>query len=288
MIKTTSTPPRDRKRTKRTLDHIDTNLSGNLSVQALSKVAALSEFHFHRQFKQWTGLSVQQYVKSCRVRHASYKLAFRLDMTITGIALDCGYGSVEAFSRMFRQQTGISPSQFRAAPQWGRASMSNSARSSPVAYDVKLVDFPETPVARLDHYGDFHKLAENLQRFIAWRKAFRLPPSTSATYNVLYPPDPSDHPGVFRLGLCAATSRALAGNTEGITASTIPGGRCAFVQVIGDDEQIKYAVSFLAGEWLRDSGVRLRNTPPFIRRRNTYPDVPACQTVTDIYLPISD
>ena len=32
------------------LAHIEANLDGDLSVKALSQVAAFSEFHFHRQF----------------------------------------------------------------------------------------------------------------------------------------------------------------------------------------------------------------------------------------------
>jgi AraC family transcriptional regulator len=49
-------------RMQRVLDHLDRQLDGDLDLETVSRVAAFSKFHFHRQFKATFGLSVHRYV----------------------------------------------------------------------------------------------------------------------------------------------------------------------------------------------------------------------------------
>lgn len=77
-------------RMRRVLDHIDRHLDDDLGLDALSKVAAFSKHHFHRQFTATFGLSVHRYVQLARLRRASYQLAFRDTADVTDIAMDAG------------------------------------------------------------------------------------------------------------------------------------------------------------------------------------------------------
>ena len=81
-------------------------------------VAAFSRHHFHRQFSGFLGMSAYRYVQFMRMRRASWRLAFRAGMSVNHIAFATGYESPEAFARAFRQFSGQSPSEFRAAPDW--------------------------------------------------------------------------------------------------------------------------------------------------------------------------
>ena len=64
-----------------------------------------------------------------RMRRASWRLAFRPEMSVNEVALATGYEGPEAFARAFRQFSGQSPSDFRAAPT-GASGIRASAPSS--------------------------------------------------------------------------------------------------------------------------------------------------------------
>lgn len=44
------------ERLRRVCDHIERHLDEPLSIEALSRMAHSSPFHFHRQFTTWSGL----------------------------------------------------------------------------------------------------------------------------------------------------------------------------------------------------------------------------------------
>lgn len=78
-------------RMQRVLDHIDQHLDDDLDLDALSRVAAYSKYHLHRQFTATFGLSVHRYVQLARMKRASYRLAYRDAESVTDIAMDAGY-----------------------------------------------------------------------------------------------------------------------------------------------------------------------------------------------------
>lgn len=72
---------------------------------------------------------------------------------------------------------------------------------SSVAGEVRIVDFPETKVAVFRHRGDPELIGESVLRFVEWRRAHRLPPDRSATYNILYNDPETVAPEDFRMDL---------------------------------------------------------------------------------------
>src|SRR5262245_9163354 len=63
-------------RMRRVLDYIDRHLDSDLDLETLSRVAAFSKFHFHRQFTATFELSVHRYVQLARMKRASHQLAY--------------------------------------------------------------------------------------------------------------------------------------------------------------------------------------------------------------------
>jgi AraC family transcriptional regulator len=89
-------------------DHIDQPLSR----EVLAELAGFSVPHFHRIFTATTGESAASYIRRVRMERAARK--FRMGaVDITEVALAAGYDSHAAFSKAFKQQYGLSPSQFR-------------------------------------------------------------------------------------------------------------------------------------------------------------------------------
>ena len=283
-------------RFQRVLRHIEEHPGGDLSLEALSGVAAFSKFHFHRQFTALFGIGVHQYVQLVRSKRASYRLAFRDDQSILGIALDSGYEGPEAFSRAFKQRVGQTPSDFRKQPQWApwHAAHRPLARTriTHMTADysdeqVRFVDFPETRVAVLEHRGDPALIGDSIRRFIAWRRQMGVPPRLSATFNILHDDPATTAPAEFRLDLCAATEREVAPNDAGIVARIIPGGRCAVLRHTGTDDGLGAALRYLYADWLPRSGEEPRDFPPYLQRVAFFPDVPEGEAVTDIFLPLA-
>jgi AraC family transcriptional regulator len=283
-------------RMQRVLDHIDGHAEEELPVEALSAVAAFSKYHFHRQFSELFGITVHRYVQLVRLKRASFRLAFR-DAPILEVALDGGYEGPEAFSRAFRQRLGQTPSAFRKEPEWSpwhRAfAPIDTARSICMTNDfsrdqVRIVDFPPTAVAILEHRGDPRHVGDSIRRFIGWRKRVGLPPKISATFNILLLHADPDKvaPEDYRLDLCAATDRPIEPNEEGVIAGEIPGGRCAVLRLIGSSDNLQPAIYFLYADWLPNSGEELRDFPVYAQRVRFFPDVPETEAVTDIFLPL--
>lgn len=282
-------------RMQQVLDHIDRHPDGDLGLDALSRVAAFSPYHFHRQFSALFGISAHRYVQLSRMKRASCQLAFRTERTATDIALDAGYESPEAFARAFRQRFGQLPSTFRKSPDWETWSTAleplNHARNMLMtaifsASHVSIVDVPATPVAVLEHHGDPAAIGESIRRFIAWRKANGLSPKVSATYNVFHSNPRTTPPSDYRLDLCAATDRTIAGNVEGVKPGVIPAGRCAVLRVTGSSDDLESAALFLYRDWLPASGEEARDFPLYCHRVSFFPDVPEHQAVTDLHLPL--
>ncbi|MCP5143694.1 MAG: AraC family transcriptional regulator [Gammaproteobacteria bacterium] len=288
---TISTAVRQRTRFNRVLDHIDTHLGHSLAVNELSALAALSRFHFQRRFNELLGMTVARYVQMKRLRRASFQLAFRQQLSITAIAFDNGYEAVESFTRAFSRVVGQSPSSFRETPRWDRwlAAFRDVTRvrgkSMPSSYhttDVTVVDFPATMVGMLEHRGDEASLAQATRNFISWRRENRLPPSRSATFNIVYGHSPDE----CHYGLCAATDNPVAANEFGVVSMQIPPGRCARLRHAGSEAALGDAVSYLYREWLPASGESAGDFPLFFQRVSFYPEVPEHEAITDIYLPL--
>jgi AraC family transcriptional regulator len=240
-------------------------------------------------------MSVYRYTQFMRMRRASWRLAFRPELTIGDIAFASGYESAEAFARAFRQFAGQSPGEFRAAPDWrewhGRFRPFIDLRQTHMhtlnpQQAVRIVQFPVTRVAALEHRGSPLRLGESIRKFIEWRKANRLRPDFSATFNIVYDDPDETPPEEFRFGLCAATDRPVAPNDAGVVALDIPAGRCALLRHLGSDDQLGRSIRYLYANWLPSSGEETRDFPLFMQRVKFFPDVADSEAITDIYLPL--
>ena len=280
------------RRMLRVLAYVDAHLDAPLDIARLSAVAAFSPFHFQRQFLAYFGIKVGTYVRAVRLKRAGMRLAFRLDETVTSIALDAGYEGNEAFARALRRWIAQSPTGLRTAPDWDAwhqaiAPLAQIRRMHmPQTFsfdDVRIVDFPATPVVLLPHRGNPSRLGDSIRRLIDWRVANRLSPSRNATFNIFYD-DPEDaHPDAYCLDLAVATDCAPG---DGMLRGEIAAGRCAVLRQFGSPDDLRAAFTFLYGDWWPQSGEEARDAPPFAKRVSFFPEVPEHEAVTELYLPL--
>ena len=237
----------------RVCNYINEHLNDDLSVEKLSQVANFSRFHFHRQFTLYTGPTVARYIMMVRLKRAAHQLVFNNDQRIIDIAFDALFEKPESFSRAFKKAFGQTPSQFRQQPDWISV---NKTLQLPtiernVVMKVGIVNFSETRVALLKHRASPDLINDTVSAFTEWRKESGLSPEKSSnTYGIAYDDPKTTEPEKFRFDLCGAVDKAVPANPQGVTTSTIPGGRCARIRHHGPHEGMSAAICALYQEWL--------------------------------------
>lgn len=94
------------------IDYIDKNFADPLTTRDMAAWAHMSEYYFCHLFKQSMGVSFISYLNAVRVRKASDLLA-NSRLSITEVAEKTGFSDVNYFSRVFKQNIGISPRYYR-------------------------------------------------------------------------------------------------------------------------------------------------------------------------------
>ncbi len=84
----------------------------SLTIRALSELAGVSEVHFRRIFSKLYGTSPKKYVTSLRIAKAREMLV-GTKLKISEISELCGFENAYYFSKIMREQTGMTPSEIR-------------------------------------------------------------------------------------------------------------------------------------------------------------------------------
>jgi AraC family transcriptional regulator len=92
--------------------YIREHINEPLNREMLAAVAGFSIPHFHRVFTAQVGESAASYIRRLRLERAGRKLRMGA-VDITEVALAAGYDTHAAFSKAFKQQFRLSPSEFR-------------------------------------------------------------------------------------------------------------------------------------------------------------------------------
>lgn len=100
---------------KQVTDWIESHLDENFDLERLAAMAGLSKFHFHRLFKQATGVSPAKYQLTARMNEARRRLR-ETSESVIAIALDVGFASASHFAQVFRRETRMTPSEYRRQP----------------------------------------------------------------------------------------------------------------------------------------------------------------------------
>jgi AraC-like DNA-binding protein len=93
------------------VEYVLENITENLTIDVLARVACLSQTQFKKVFKEQLGLSVSKHVTKERMEKAK-ALLMHTDYPTQMIAELVGYADLSAFSRRFSQYYGLSPTAY--------------------------------------------------------------------------------------------------------------------------------------------------------------------------------
>jgi len=86
-----------------------------LALKALAEKMGYSEYHLSRKFSEIAGISFREYLRGRRLAFALKQVRDTKDGLLE-IALEFGFSSHEAFTRAFRENFGMTPSEYRLHP----------------------------------------------------------------------------------------------------------------------------------------------------------------------------
>ena len=114
------------------VDLLISSLDDDADGAAIAGRAFLSRFHFDRLVGAALGESPGAFRRRLLLERAAYELA-NGTATVTDVAMDAGYASLEAFERAFRRSFGTTPSAFRGASAPFRLPSPNGVHFHPPA-----------------------------------------------------------------------------------------------------------------------------------------------------------
>ena len=99
---------------RRVIDYIEEHLKDELDNKLLAETAGYSEFHFLRLFREIVGLTPADYIRKRRISEIVRHIGSE-KRPICDIAFEYGFNSKENFTRAFKKEHKILPTEFRTA-----------------------------------------------------------------------------------------------------------------------------------------------------------------------------
>lgn len=151
--------------------------------------------------------------------------------------------------------------------------------------DVRIIAFPETKVAAVEHRGPPGAEFDTYRRLIAWRQAQGLDPARHRSYGIHYNDPRVVAPEEYRVDFCISVDRDVAPNELGVITKVIPALRCAVARHLGSRDEVTAAM-YLYDVWLPSSRERAGSFPVFFHYVNVGPQLRPEEMITDVYLPL--
>ena len=96
----------------RAVAYIQAHYAESISRKEIAGHVAISSNYLTDCFRQVLGPTPMTYLTRYRI-HQAQRLLNNSDMSITGIALECGFSEISHFTRTFKRVVGISPHAYR-------------------------------------------------------------------------------------------------------------------------------------------------------------------------------
>jgi AraC family transcriptional regulator len=271
------------KRLIRVLDHIHANPAGDLSLDALADVAAMSRFHWHRVFRAMTGETAAQTVRRMRMHRAAVELVTG-DATQDNIAAMVGYPSTASFKRTFAELYGMSPAAFRKRGDL-RPFLPPLRNGETLMHTVTIRTDPARRLAAMPHRGSYHQINSAFEKLGATLGARGLYGQTGPMVGVYYDDPSAKAAEALRshAGVEIGPDMALVAPLEEVN---LPGGRHAVLTFTGPYAGLPAAYDQLYSIWLPASGEDPADSPPFEVYRNSPMDTAQEALITEICLPL--
>ncbi len=272
------------KRLLRVLDHIHTNPAGDLSLDALADVAAMSRFHWHRVFRAMTGETTANAVRRVRLHRASIALV-QTTLPIARIARDHGYPNTASFTRAFTDHHAATPVAFRNRGEL-RAFTRHTIPEILTMHPIELRPEPARRLAAVPHKGLYHEIGHAFEKLSATMAARGMFAHAGHMVGVFYDDPSSTAPADLR-SHAGFEMRGDAAIDAPLDMVTLPAGRHAVLTYKGPYAGLPAAYDQLYSVWLPKSGQAPADAPTFEVYLNSPMDTAPDDLITELHLPLA-
>jgi AraC family transcriptional regulator len=244
---------------------IETNLKTEIDVFKVSQEVCYSLYHFIRLFQSVTGFSPKNYIQQRRLTEAVYELR-NSEKKISEIAYDFQFGSPESFSRSFRKQFNVNPSEIRNGYSLTSLPLVNSITRDYIFQADKvrhtppeLLELPEKILIGISFFIDdeteIADLSKEWTRFLNEVSSIKNKTFPESYYQVQYWSNKQELGGMyFFTGVevtCAEDINSL------FVVKTIPPGRYLKFMHKGFSNKVGYTYKYIYTQYLPDTNFKL-------------------------------
>ncbi len=272
------------KRIDRVVSHIQTNLEGDLSLDALADVAALSRFHFHRIYARMAGETVAGTVRRMRLNRAAVALA-HTPLPLAEVAGQCGYPNGQSFARAYRAAFGEAPSVTRRRRSAPALLMPEQEGDYPM-YEVEIREEPGFRGVALAHEGAYQQIGKAFDALIGRCLAAGLKGRLGHLV-AWYWDDPSAVPVEKLRSHAGVILPEGVEGPEGLDPVEVPPCTVAVVLHKGPYSGLPEAWGYIYGEGLAKVGRAPADEPPFERYLNSPLDTAPGELLTEVVVPLA-
>lgn len=270
------------------IDYIGQHLDEEISLEKLSDIFCISKFHFHRLFTAFTGLSLQQYIRWLRLKRAAHQLMIDKDQPIINIAINAGFESHEAFSRVFKKMCGISPSQFRQGVDlayWEQQPYC-LPKQRKIEMKVEVRNINKTRLAVIEHRGDPRLVTDSVNKLVAWAKAqaISLKPKPGDAFGFGYDDPNTTEPAKFRFDLGFKIPENFKLDQGVVIEKYLPAGRYAVAMHKGSHNNLGDTIYPMYRDWLPKSGEEAGDLPCVFCYYNFEHEVAETELLTECWI----
>ena len=272
------------QRINKVVAYINDHLDESLDLKTLAEVAALSEFHFHRVFKALKGESIGAHISRLRIEAAARLLRYSA-LSIEDIAFNIGYEAPAALSKAFKNQYGITPTQYRTNKDIYimKKEIINPDLALKAPKIIELEPKNLIYVALTGKYGtlDYGKAYEQLWAVVKSQKLFT---KGIESICVSYDDPKITEASLQRSEVSLAIHKPAHPEGE-VSCKTLAGGKYAVFFYQGSYSHLS-AVYDAAIRWVIDSEYEVREEPTFEKYLNDSRRTAQEKLKTEVYISI--
>lgn len=292
------------KRINSILAYIDTNLSADLSLETIAKLAFYSPFHFHRLFKSITNETLNGYVTRKRIEKTASILMHKKEISISELVLLFGFSSNSAFTRAFKKYYGQSPSDFRKSNSnsFRKISQINSKKGKEktgaeeyicnltnlkewiqMNATIEIKEMPKTDWAFVTHIG-VEGLDAAYGKLLQWAIPKGLVGNDLKMGRIYHDSFKITDPAKVRMSACILLQEPVQTNGE-IGLVSIPKGKCivGHFEIPPHEFGKSWQSLFI---WMNENGYKKADQNPFEIMHNNYHEHPEKKCIVDLCIPI--
>ena len=264
------------------IQYLHYHFNQELSLTELAKHAFLSPFHFQRVFKEAVGETPKQYLIRVRLETAAHFIVLKPKESILAVAIDCGYNSLESFSRAFKNFYSVSPDIFRKMNEQEKLEVLHNKiksgrlennpdllfsvpnqKSIPNNLSIKVVKLPSMKfIYSALSLESTEQITERFKKVKQWAEVRELTSPDSQLFGIFM-----DYPLFTALDKCrylacisVNTKPELNGN---IQYMELPIKTYVSLEVYGSISEMIQQITVFSNTWLPESGYELVHEPAF-------------------------